>query len=148
MATKRELCEEEEAGWAEFLAVVRSLAPRQLEEPGYFPEGWSVRDLLAHVGSWQAEAGHILQQIRNGTHRPGPLDVERMNRRFYEANKDLPLDVVWAELWSSRNRMLFEINHLPALTKEAEEWFRDSGAAHYGEHLPRLKEWVEELRSR
>jgi len=26
-------------------------------------------------------------------------------------------------------------------------WIRKSGAEHYAEHLPRLREWVEELRS-
>ena len=33
-------------------------------------------------------------------------------------------------------------------TPDAEEWFVESGAAHYEEHLPRLTEWADELAAR
>ena len=71
-----------------------------------------------------------------------------MNKAFYEANRDLPLSVVRAELWSARTRMLSEFNAPPEVTPLAEEWFMESGPKHYEEHLPRLREWAEELRSR
>ena len=43
--------------------------------------------------------------------------------------------------------MLSEWNELPEVTPDAEEWFRESGPEHYQEHLPRLREWVKELRA-
>lgn len=147
MATKRELARAEDAGWSEMMELIESLSPAEIELPGYYREGWSVKDLMAHVGSWQAEAGQILQQIRWGTFRGRPVDVDAMNEQFYEANKDLPLPVVRAEAWSARTRMLTEWNDLPEVTPEAEEWFRESGPEHYEEHLPRLRDWVKELRS-
>ena len=147
MATKRELLRSEDAGWSELIGLIESLSPAEMEQPGYYPEGWSVKDLMAHIGSWQAEAGQILQQIRMGTYRGRPVDVDGMNKRFYEANKDLPLSVVRAELWAARNRMLSEWSDLPEVNLEAEEWFVESGPEHYEEHLPRLREWVKELRS-
>jgi hypothetical protein len=145
MATKRELVRAEDAGWSELIGLIESLSPAEMEQPGYFPEGWSVKDLMAHIGSWQAEAGQILQQIRMGTYRGRPVDVDAMNKQFLEANKDLPLSVVRAELWAARNRMLPEWSELPEATLEAEEWFVESGPQHYEEHLPRLREWVKEL---
>lgn len=147
MATKRELARAEDAGWSEMMELIESLSPAEIELPGYYREGWSVKDLMAHVGSWQAEAGQILQQIRWGTFRGRPVDVDAMNEQFYEVNKDLPLPVVRAEAWSARTRMLTEWNDLPEVTPEAEEWFRESGPEHYEEHLPRLRDWVKELRS-
>ncbi len=141
----REMCSDEDRGWAEFIGAVESLSPAQLEMPGYYPEGWSVKDLIAHIGSWQAEAGQILEQIRFGTFRHDPIDVDAMNREFFEANRDLPLAVVKAESWSARTRMLTAMNLLPEVTRDAEEWFVESGAEHYGEHLPRLYEWAREL---
>jgi hypothetical protein len=147
MTTMRELLRAEDAGWSELIELVESLTPAESEQPGYFPEGWSVKDLLAHIASWQAEAGQILEQIRMGTYRGRPVDVEAMNKRFYEANKDLPLSIVKAEAWAARNRMLAEWSELPELTPEAEEWFRESGPGHYEEHLGRLREWVAELRA-
>jgi hypothetical protein len=148
MATKRELLAAEDAGWVELNGLIESLTPAQMEEPGYFSEGWSVKDLMAHIGSWQAEAGQILEQIRMGTFRDDPVDVDKLNAFFYEANHDLPLSVVRAEMFSSRNRMLSEWSKLPEVTPKAEEWFVESGPEHYAEHLERLREWVQELGAR
>jgi len=70
------------------------------------------------------------------------VDVDELNRYFYEANHDLPLSVVRAEMFSSRNRMLREWSLLPEITPKAEEWFVESGPEHYAEHSERLREWV------
>jgi hypothetical protein len=148
MPTKRELQAAEDAGWMEFLDLVESLTGEQMEEPGYFPEGWSVKDLIAHIGSWQAETVQVLEQIRMGTFAGKRVDVDAMNQEFYKANKDLPLFVVRAECWSARNRMLEEWNALPEISSDAEEWFVESGSNHYAEHVDRLREWVGELTAR
>jgi Mycothiol maleylpyruvate isomerase N-terminal domain len=148
MTTKRELQAAEDAGWVELNGLIESLTPAQMEEPGYFPEGWSVKDLMAHIGSWQAEAGQVLEQIRMGSFRDEPVDVDKMNAFFIEANQDLPLSVVRAEMFSARNRMLSELGTLPEITPKAEEWFVESGAEHYAEHIERLREWEQELRAR
>ncbi|HEY3211426.1 MAG TPA: maleylpyruvate isomerase N-terminal domain-containing protein [Actinomycetota bacterium] len=148
MASKRELLMAEDVGWTEFLGLVESLTAEQMEEPGYFAEGWSVKDLLGHIGGWQAEAVQVLEQIRMGTYTPRRVDVDVFNKQFYQANKDLPLSVVRAECWSARNRMLEEWNALPELIPDAEEWFVESGPNHYAEHVERLRAWAGELIAR
>ena len=148
MTDRSELGGAEEAGWGELSELVSSLTPEQLEEPGYTEDGWSVKDLMAHIAAWLAEATQFFEQIRNGTYRTERRDVDALNRRFYEANRDLPAPVVRAECAASRNRMLVEWSALPEITPEAREWFRESGPEHYAEHLPRLREWVRSLRSR
>ena len=80
-----ELMAAEDAGWDELHALMDSLTPEQAERPGYYPEGWTAKDLLAHVGSWLAEAGVILERISVGTYRPEEIDVDSMNRQFLEA---------------------------------------------------------------
>jgi Mycothiol maleylpyruvate isomerase N-terminal domain len=142
---QRELLAAEDAGWNELTSLVGRLTPPQIERAGYFPEGWSVKDLLAHVGTWLAEASVALEQIRNGTYVPGELDVDAMNERFLEAMRGLPLGAVQAQAWSARTRMLQEWDWLPDVTEDALMWIRKSGADHYAEHLPRLREWVAEL---
>jgi hypothetical protein len=42
--------------------------------------------------------------------------------------------------------MLGTWSRLSVRTEAADRWVRKSGADHYGEHLPRLREWVAELR--
>ena len=145
MERKRELCSEEDARWIELRDLLESLSPEQIERPGYFDEGWSVKDLMTHIGCWQAETVQILEQIRFDTFEPPVLDVDEMNRTFYEATRDFTLPLALVELWSARTRMLQEWGLLPEVTSHAEEWFCESGPNHYAEHLPRLRQWVGEL---
>ncbi|MDP9341188.1 MAG: ClbS/DfsB family four-helix bundle protein [Actinomycetota bacterium] len=145
--TFSELLAAEDAGWDELHSLMDSLTPEQAERPGYYPEGWSAKDMLAHIGGWLAEAGVILERIRGGTYRPEEIDVEAMNERFLEAMKDVPLDIVRAQAWSARTRMLQEWKEFRDLPPEARFWIRKAGAEHYDEHLPRLREWVAEIRS-
>jgi hypothetical protein len=144
--TVSELMAAEDAGWEELHALMDSLTPGQAERPGYFPEGWSAKDVLAHVGAWLAEAGVILERIRAGTYEPSEIDVDAMNEQFLEAMKDVPLQTVRAQAWSARSRMLQAWSALGDLPPEARFWIRKAGAEHYEEHLPRLREWVAELR--
>jgi Mycothiol maleylpyruvate isomerase N-terminal domain len=148
MATSAsELLSAEDAGWDELHAQLDSLSPEQAERPGYYPEGWSAKDVLAHIGAWLAEAGVVLERILVGSYRPEEIDVDAMNEQFLEAMGDLPLRTVQAQAWSARTRMLQAWRALPELTPEAAFWISKSGAEHYAEHLPRLREWVAELRS-
>ncbi len=138
---------EEDAGWAELHELTDSLSFDEAERPGYFKEGWSAKDLLAHIGSWLAEAGLILERIQVGTYRPEEIDVDAMNEQFREAMADVPLDIVKAQASAARTRMLQAWQALPEITPEAAFWVRKSGAEHYQQHLPRLREWVAELRA-
>lgn len=146
--TKGDLIRVEDEAWAELRSSVASLGPDLALEDGYYPE-WSVKDLLAHLACWMAEAAQALQQMRMGTYRRVELDEDEMNRRFWEACRDLDLHDVWVQLHSARARMLEELDLLPEerLDDHAAGWFRDNGAGHYGDHLPRLREWLDELQT-
>src|SRR5439155_17473007 len=102
----RALVEEERRSWTEFQALLACLSPDQAERPGYFLEGWSAKDLLAHVAGWLAEAGLVLEQIRVGTFNGKDMDIEGMNAVFLEANRPQPLPVVHTEASASRSRLL------------------------------------------
>jgi hypothetical protein len=144
--TASELMAAEDAGWDELHALMDSLTTEQAERPGYYPEGWSAKDLLAHIGTWLAEAGVVLERISVGTYRPEEIDVESMNRQFLEAMKDVPLEIVRAQASAARTRMLQAWRALPELTPEAAFWIRKAGADHYREPLPRFRQWIGELR--
>ena len=141
----RALVEAERRCWGEFQALLASLSPEQAERPGYFLEGWSAKDLLAHVAGWLAEAGQVLEQVRVGTFTGSDMDVEGRNAVFLEANRPQPLRVVHAEAYAARTRLLQEVGQLVGVTAVADAWLRKAGPEHYAEHLPRLREWVKEL---
>lgn len=133
--------------WGELREVLSSFAPEYLTRPGYNESGWSAKDLIAHLGCWQAEASRSLVQIREGTYEGRAEDVESLNAGFYESWKDIEIDAVTAHLHASRARMLDEFNRLgqDLAQGDALEWFVESGAEHYRAHLPRLRAWLTEL---
>jgi hypothetical protein len=136
---------EEERLWMELHLLVDSLPADKVGEPGYFAEGWSAKDLVAHIGSWLAEAGVVLEQIRFGTYRPEEIDIEAMNETFFDSMHSVTFPDVRAQGIAARNRMLRAWRSAPEGSPEADRWISKAGSEHYAEHLPRLREWVGEL---
>ncbi|MEP7060568.1 MAG: maleylpyruvate isomerase N-terminal domain-containing protein [Actinomycetota bacterium] len=139
----------EDALWHELWSTVDGLTQERFVEPGYFAEHWSAKDALAHIGTWLAEAGAALEQIHGGTYVPlTAAEVDEMNERFLEAMRDAPPTVVKSQATAARSRML----HAWADARQDDEhvhgWIRKTGPDHYGEHLPRLQEWLAELDAR
>ena len=143
----RALVEREHRAWQQIEELIVSLTPEQMERRGYFEEGWSAKDLLAHLAGWLAEAGQVLQQVRSGTYTGRDMDIDKMNAVFLEANRSQPLSIVQAEAQAARTRLLHEVHELESVSGEAAAWLAKAGPDHYAEHLPRLVEWVRELRS-
>ena len=96
----------EDEGWHELHALIDSVPAAAVELPGYFDEGWSVKDLLAHIGAWLAQAGVALEQIGSGTYRAEAIDVDALNGRYLETLRALPFDVVRAQADAARTRLL------------------------------------------
>jgi Mycothiol maleylpyruvate isomerase N-terminal domain len=142
-----DLLAEEDRLWGELHELVDSLPTDKVAEPGYFDEGWSGKDLLAHIGSWLAEAGVVLERIRFHTYRPEEIDIDDMNKRFYDSMRDVGFPDVRAQAVTARTRMLRAWRSLPDTSPEADEWISKSGPEHYAEHLPRLREWIDQLQA-
>jgi hypothetical protein len=149
MGRREDLLRSEDQGWAELRSLLDALSPQQMLEPGLTPEGWSVKDLLWHLGAWSAEAVIMLERIRAGTYdgKDQAANVDELNARFLEEGRRLDLSTVKAELYAARNQALVEFAALPEVIPEAEEWFRESGPEHYQEHLDDLRAWVGKLTS-
>jgi hypothetical protein len=145
---KKELIEAEDRAWAGFRALADRFTVEQSTMVGYQPD-WSFKDLLAHVACWDAEAAQALEQMRMDTYTGWDRDEDELNAQFYESCKDLPLDTVWAQLHASRARMLEELDRLPDELLErknrAWRWFWGSAVSHHDDHVPRLREWLDEL---
>lgn len=134
----------EEAAWRPLHELAHGLGPDAADRP--YTELWSVKDGVAHIACWQAEAAQGLLQIREGTYEPWQEgEEESFNARFHEATKALSLDDVIAQLHASRMRMLEELDLLPEelLDDEARSWFVESGREHYEEHYVGLREAVD-----
>ena len=60
----------ERRGWYELVELVRSLTPDECLEPGYYRDpDWTVRDVVAHLGSRSAIANATAQTMMLATWR-------------------------------------------------------------------------------
>ena len=136
----------ERTGWNAIAALVRRLTPDECMEAGYYADpDWSVRDLIAHLGTWLAEAQVQLERMDAGTYEGHDIDVDAMNALFHENMRGQPWPVAWVQAHAARTRMLIEWYAHQDRTDEAGWWIRKSGAEHYAEHAVRLVAWTDEL---
>ena len=136
----------ERQGWYQLVALVRPLTPEERLEPGYYHDpDWTVRDLVAHLGTWLAETQIQFARMSAGTYEGHDLDIDALNAAFLDAMAGQPWGVAWVQANAARTRMLEEWFSLDEPSDEAAWWIRKGAAHHYDEHLPRLREWVDEL---
>jgi hypothetical protein len=136
----------ERRGWYEMVELVRSLTPAECLEPGYQRDpDWTVRDVVAHVGTWLAKAQSQFERISAGTYEGHDVDIDALNAALLAAMEDQPWEVAWVQANAARTRMIEEWWLLERPTEEAAWWIRKSGSDHYAEHLARLRDWTEEL---
>ncbi|HET9345984.1 MAG TPA: hypothetical protein VFO05_09790 [Candidatus Limnocylindrales bacterium] len=141
--------EAERRMWYELANIVRSLTPEECLEPGYYPDSdWTVRDVAVHLGTWLAEAATQFERIRAGTYEGHDVDVHGLNATFLAAMAGQPWEVSWVQAQAGRTVMLQSWYELREPNDEAAWWIRKSAAEHFGEHLPRLREWAAELVAR
>jgi hypothetical protein len=139
----------ERHGWYELAELVRALTPEECLAPGYYRDpDWTVRDVVAHLGTWLAEAQVQFQRMRAGTYEGHDIDIDALNAVFAAAMGDQPWGVVWVQANSARSMLVQDWHELQHPTDEAAWWIRKSGVDHYAEHLERLREWVTELTRR
>jgi hypothetical protein len=141
--------ESERNGWYEIVRLVSSLTPDECVEPGYQRDpDWTVRDVVAHVGTWLAEAQAQFERMIAGTYAGHEIDIDALNAQLLEAMHDQPWSVAWVQARAARTRMLDEWYLLSEPSEEAAWWIRKSAMHHYEEHLGRLREWTAELIAR
>jgi hypothetical protein len=138
--------EVERRGWYELVDLVRQLASEETLIHGYYVDpAWSVRDLVAHIGTWLAQAETQLERMRAGTYEGHDIDIDALNAAMLADMADQPWTVAWVLANAGRTLMLQDWYALAQPSDEAAWWIRKSGGDHYAEHLDRLREWVAEL---
>ena len=138
-----ELRTEEDAAWEELHALIERVPLDRLDEPS-LPEGWTVKDLLFHVGAWAADCGDELERIAAGTFDRNDDSSDRQNAIWLETSKRLDAEACRAQFESGRTHMLVAFAALSEIGPDAIEWFEESGALHYRAHAPDLATWLAE----
>lgn len=137
-----EILAAEEAAWHELHDVCAKLTDDQWGRAG-INGGWTVKDLLAHIGCWAAEAARRLECIRAGAPSKGP-DVEAFNAASFEACRDLTVHEVIAMASAAHHRLQEEIDLIApvALSGKVVDMIHECADRHYREHLAQLRAFM------
>ena len=152
MGRREDLLRREAEAWGRIDGVVESLSAAELVRPGYTVEGWSVKDMMAHIAAWSNVAAGVLRDISAGTwsghHVSDELGAtDRLNAEWFERDRELDVDTVRSEWHTSRASLLQSFGAPVEITPDADEWFEESGPSHYADHLADLEGWVGRMRS-
>jgi hypothetical protein len=139
----------ERDGWYEVLGLLRPLSPEERLVPGYYHDpDWTVRDLVAHLGTWLAQADVQFERMAGGTYQRHEIDIDAVNAALLEAMAGQPWDVAWVQANAARTRMLESLRDLREPSDDAAWWLAKCAARHYTQHVGRLREWAGELAER
>jgi hypothetical protein len=137
--------------WTDFNESYAGLTDEQLLESGV-ADGWSVKDILAHVTTWEEEALKHLPVILAGSRPPryaiayGGIDA--FNARMTEQKRSLSLAEVRAQLDDTHRRLVAFIQSAPAGQfagqTRARRRLRLDTYGHYPLHTGMIRAWREQ----
>jgi hypothetical protein len=145
---KRQLLTRLDKAWAAFKESYAGLPDARLMEPGV-TGAWSVRDILAHVTTWEEEALKHLRVILEGGIPPrysvtyGGIDA--FNARMTEQKRSLALSEVLEQLDKTHRRLISFIESAPEDQFVGETRFRHrlrlDTYSHYPKHTEAIRKW-------
>jgi len=147
---RRQLLRRIDRAWRDFQDSHAGLSNEQMLEPGV-TGAWSVRDIIAHVTTWDEEALKHLPLVLKGGKPPrysltyGGIDA--FNALMTEQKKDLSLPEVLRQMNDTHRRVLNLIESAPESQLKGETRFRHrlrlDTYGHYPKHAQAIRKWRE-----
>ncbi len=151
-----ELIQAEHAFLDRTLALLSDAQMTQADVQG----GWTVKDILAHITTWEQRCLGWLEAAERGEkpQRPEPGytwdELDALNEQDRQASKDRPLDEVLSAYRRSYAEILARVAELPrealfdpdyyAWREGQPLWLMIAGNTHwhYEEHTATIREWL------
>lgn len=147
---RRRLLKQLDEAWLAFKESYAGLSAAQLLEPGV-TGAWSVRDIMAHVTTWEEEALRHLPSILEGRRPPrysvtyGGIDA--FNAEMTKRKAGLSLPEVFRQLDDVHRRVVELIERVPEDRLAGEARFRRrlrlDTYGHYPKHARAIRSWRE-----
>ena len=145
---KEQLVEKLERAWDELRQSYVDLPEAQMMEPGVVGD-WSVKDVLAHVTTWEEEALTHLPHILAGQTPPRYSvtygGVDAFNALMTERKRELLLEEVLWQLNETHARIMAYVQGAPEELLTTETRFRRrirlDTYGHYRGHAKMIGEW-------
>jgi hypothetical protein len=149
---RQQLLKKLDKAWGLFKESYAGLSDTQLTQPGAMGT-WSLKDILAHVTTWEEETLKYLPLISQGDRPPrystmyGGIDA--FNAHMMEQKRGLSLSEVVRQLDATHRRLIDYIQSVPQEQFARETPFRRrlrlDTYRHYAEHARVIREWRERL---
>lgn len=145
---KTQLLNKIDQAWLAFKASWSGLCEDQLATPGVV-ESWSVKDLLAHVTTWEEEALKYLPIIMEGATPPRYADqyggLDAFNALMTQKKRSLSMSEVLSQLDNTHHKMVEYIRNAPDELIATETRFRRrirlDTYSHYPVHTSAIWNW-------
>lgn len=141
-----------EAAWADLRDSCAGLTDGELAEPGA-AGAWSVKDVLAHVTTWEEEALRYLPLIAEGGRPPRYASsggIDAFNGMMRDRKRSLSPAEVLAQADEVHGRLLDLIRRAPddhlASGSRFRRRLRLDTYAHYREHAEAIRGWRKQRR--
>ncbi len=146
---KQRLLQQLEKAWTAIEESYAGLSDSQLTEPGVM-DNWSVKDILAHVTTWEEEVLKYLPLILTGGKPPRYIQsggIDAFNAQMAEQKRGLALSDVQRQLDETHRRLLDYIRSVPEEHFTRETRFRHrlrlDTYSHYPQHAKAIRQWRE-----
>ena len=147
---KQQLLDKLEQAWTDFVQSHAGLSDEQLTRPGV-TDGCSVKDILAHVTTWEEEALKYLPLILRGEKLPRYKDlyggIDAFNAQMTAKKQALPLSDILSQLDDTHRRLIGFIQSVPDDQIATETPFRRrlrlDTYSHYPIHASAIRSWRE-----
>ena len=144
---KQQLLKRLEKAWVAIRESYAGLSESQMTEPGV-TGNWSVKDILAHVTTWEEEALKYLPLIITGGKPPRYIQyggIDAFNAQMTEQKRGLALSDILKQLDETHRRLLDYIRKVPEEHFTRETRFRHrlrlDTYSHYPLHAKAIREW-------
>lgn len=134
-----------EKAWSELRESYTGLTDEQLVQRGALGE-WSVKDVLAHVTSWDEEALKHLPTVARGERPPryaAQGGIDAFNARSAERTRDLPLATVLAGMDETHARLVAYVRGATEIANPSRftNRLRLDTYGHYRLHAAAIRDW-------
>jgi hypothetical protein len=148
---KQRLLQQLDKAWAALRESYAGLSDAQMTQPGVAGV-WSVKDVVAHVTTWEEEALKYLPVIKDGGRPPrysvqyGGIDA--FNAQMTDKKSSLSLADVLQQSENTHRRLIDYVQGVPEEQFTRETRFRRrlrlDTYSHYPEHAKMIREWRQE----
>ena len=147
---KRQILQRLERRWRELHESLEGLSHKEMEEP-VFDGGWSVKDLLGHLTTWEEEAIKAMALMARGQPQPRYRQysgIDGFNAGESKKKAGLSLEDVQSQLMETHHRLMSVVAEMAE-----EHWVTETRIrrrlridtyGHYRLHSDQIMDWRRE----